>query len=1003
MKLCKNFSKRKKIVLLSVCYSIAAIFLAVIIAANVVTSMYAPIITTYLGHSTFKVINNDDDTTNTEYYSRKFTSEEQRLNYEKALCEKIEGEGIVLLKNESNALPLSTSERHVTLLGVASRDIIYGGTGSGNVDTSNVLSLAEALEQKGINVNQTAVNYYLTGTGKKYVSTTKNIAGGGEYVINECPQFTSKITNSYPDYHDAAIVVFNRAGSESSDLPTASKQDSSKSYLELTSEEEQVLTHANANFDKIIVLINSATPMELGFLEKEEYGIDAALWIGQPGQTGLLAVGAVLTGEINPSGGLVDTWAYDSLGSPAIINQGSFSVSNYIESENGVKSYDHITSYMVYAENIYVGYRYYETRYEDCVLNQGEADGNFGITANGETSWSYQKEVQYPFGYHSSYTTFSYSDYQVNEKDDHYEVSVKVTNNGNYDGKEIVQVYIQSPYTQYDIDNHIEKASVELVGFAKTSLLTKNGGNETVTVNVPKSLLAAYDADNKKTYIVEEGTYYLAVANDAHNAINNILKAKGKTTATGLDKDGDTSLVKSINVNKDETTYAVSLATNYPITNQFDDVDVRKYDSNFKYLSRNNWKNTYPVPYGTDKKWAFTIDMLNGSDATQNYTKEDTSLEMPNQNAQNNLTLATLIGKDFDDPAWELLLDEMSYKELADLVRLGGYQTQAVTSVGIPGTIDLDGPAGISTAAGISVSLDEKAFAWVCEVALSSTWNVDLVHEMGEMIGEDALANSQKTQNVCGWYAPGMNIHRTPYSGRNFEYYSEDGFLSGKMGAAEISGAVNKGVIIYMKHYALNDQEIGRTGGSMFCNEQAVRQLYLKPFELSTIEGGANGVMASMNRIGLKWSGGHKGLMTETLRNEWGFKGIAITDQASYKSFYYANMRQGLEAGTTMWLNTDNTLWLDEHQLQGYETNALLLKHLRFASKTILYTVANSMAMNGISSSSKIVAVDPLWKSWLVGVNVSLSIVVTLSGAFATYLLVLLIKSKKEPKIIENK
>lgn len=954
----KKESNVKSIVI----YAVSLFLVVALVVGNILAFSYASIISLYLGHETYK-LEDSGGTGDSTYFDRVFSSEEERLIAEAELCELIEAEGIVLLKNDNDVLPVATSSgsTKVSVFGVGGRDFVYGGTGSGSVDTSTAPTLIDALLESGYSVNETLQEFYTNGRGKNYISTTANISGGGEYVINECPEsaFTNPVKNSFTNYNDMALVVFNRAGSESSDLPKVSKQDPTRSYLELTAEEESLLSmvaREEYGFKRIVVIINSATPMELGFLNKAEYNIDACLWVGNVGQSGMYAIGEVLCGNVNPSGALVDTYAYDTLGAPAIQNQGAYSFTNATNSKGN--------SYMVYAEGIYVGYRYYETRYEDTILGSGNAGCMAGVTRNGASGWNYADEVQFPFGYGLSYTEFVWSSYSVTEKDHAYEVSVTVKNVGSAAGKDIVQVYMQSPYTQYDIEKGIEKASIELVGYSKTKLLEPDE-EETLTISVPKELLKVYDAKGHGTYIVEGGNYYFTVATDAHDAVNNILAAKGKTVADGMDYDGNTAMVTGMAVEEDLETYAFSQETGNPISNQFADVDIQTYDPNFSYLSRNDWEGTYPVTY-QNGKWEAPETILNSIEIS--YQDRDDSIEFPVQNADNGLTLAMLMNEDINSEIWDDLLDQMSYDELVRLVKDGGYMIQAIQSISAPGALNLDGPAGIISAAGIIITLDEQPFSWVCEVVLASTWNDKLAKQMGEMVGEDALANSQGDQKVNGWYAPAMNIHRTAYSGRNFEYYSEDSFLSGAMAAAEIKGATSKGLICYIKHFAVNDQETNRTGGVMLANEQSVRQLYLYPFEVAIREGGSMGLMVSMNRIGSEWVGAHKGMMTETLRKEWGFEGIALTDQASYSSFSYMDIREGLAAGTTMWLNTDKNLWLE--QLGDYANNPLLLTQLRTAAKYILYTVSRSSAMNGLNATAKIVPVMPTWQIWLITLDV---------------------------------
>ena len=462
--------------------------------------------------------------------------------------------------------------------------------------------------------------------------------------------------------------------------------------------------------------------------------------------------------------------------------------------------------YIVYEEGIYVGYRYYETRYEDVVLGN-ESASNF----------NYEEQVQFPFGYGLSYTTFDWTDYTVTENEDNFTITVTVTNTGDYAGKETVQIYMQKPYTEYDKENQLEKASVELVGYDKTEVL-EPGASELVEIEVSKELLKAYDAYGYGTYIVEEGNYYLAAGENAHDTLNNILVAKGASV------DGDVALTHLyVQAELDTTTYAVA-DTGNAIENQMEDVDIKAYDTEFKYLSRNDWTGTWPTVYA-EGLWEAPEELLK---ALEIIVTENPDAVMPEFNViseeYGELKLADMIGLDYDDPKWEAYLNQFDKDELYQYISHAGYGTTAIEGEGVPGVIHKDGPAGISsTLAGGNIN----CMGYPPAVVLASTWNVDLAEARGKLVGEDSLSS-----DVTVWYAPAMNIHRTAMSGRNFEYYSEDGFLSGVMGAAETAAFQSKGGIVTIKHFAINDQESNRIGGSMFCNEQSARELYLLPFQM---------------------------------------------------------------------------------------------------------------------------------------------------------------------------
>lgn len=894
--------------------------------ADIATFIYGQSITMFLGSQTYKV----EGGTGAIYYESDYEDSEQLLTAEEELCQEVEEEGIVLLRNEENTLPLDAGSR-ISILGQNSVDMVYGGVGAGSVDASKAPKLKEALEYSGFEVNPILWDFYDSGEAASYRKVVPSVTGLGTYEINEVPQniYTDEVKASFEEYDDAALVVIGRSGGESADIDV--------DYLEFSKEEKDMLHMAVTHFDKVIVILNTNNPMELGLLEEED--VEACLWIGAVGQTGNYAIGEVLRGAVNPSGSLVDTYAYDNFSAPAMVNFGDYSIINS-DVANGNK-------YLVYQEGIYIGYRYYETRYEDVVLGNEDISG-----------YNYEEQVQYPFGYGLSYTEFEWSDYKVTEEDDAFVVEVIVTNIGDMHGKDTVQVYMQSPYTQYDKDNNIEKASVELAGYAKTKEL-EPGDAEKVSIRIDKESMRTYDADGQGSYIVDAGDYYFAAGQDSHDALNHILAAKGKTKADGMTEDGQSGFTyKYAQKEMDTDTYAFSAETGNEIKNQFKDADIRMYDDEFAYLSRKNWTETWPTLYA-DGELTASDELLKALEISY---QENPDAEMPKfdtiSDEYGELTLAGLIGADYDDPRWNALLNQMSKEEIYNLVRKSGYLTMNIDSISAPKTVDKDGPAGISaTLTGGNVS----CMAYPSEMIFASTWDQELIERVGRMIGEDSLSSG-----VTIWYAPAMNIHRTPFSGRNYEYYSEDAYLSASMGAAECRGVQEKGVIVTIKHFALNDQEINRYGVSVFSNEQAIRELYLAGFEGAVRDGDANGVMTSMNRVGTRWSGGHYGLITETLRNEWGFLGLIVTDQTSFASFNYCDIREGLEAGTDMWLNVATNMW----RLSDEELNATVMTQMRESAHNILYQIANSNAMNGISADARVVSITPNWKYMRIGMNI---------------------------------
>lgn len=908
-------------------YVIAVVLAVATVVGNVYALKYSDLISVHFGENTSKVVSTGKKPA--VQFNAKYTSEAQRETALEHFGTQISQEGITLLKNEHNTLPLNKGAK-ISVLGQDSVDPVYGGGGAGSVDTKKAISLTKSLKDAGFDLNQKLTDFYTNGAGKPYRKTNLDAYGKGKLSVNEVPAsaYTDDVKNSFTQYNDAALVVIGRSGGESSDL-SMKKLDTGSTYLSLDKNEKDMLAMAQANFKKIVVLLNTQNPMELGPLD-DYSNIDSVVWIGSLGQTGAPAVGQVLNGTVNPSGHLPDTYAYDSQGAPSVANSGSTSIANSKDPFG--------RAYMVYAEGVYVGYRYYETRYEDKVLG----------TAN-VGDYDYAKQVEYPFGYGLSYTTFKQGNPTMREDGKNLQFSVPVTNTGKRAGKDTVQIYMQSPYTSYDKSNGIEKPSVQLVGYAKTNTL-KPGASQSVNVSVPKESMKSYDAKGKGTYILDAGDYYFASGSNAHAALNNILAAKGKTQAAGMDANGEAAkAVKKTVGATDSRTYSTSQSTGSKITNQFADADIQKYEPQFKYLSRSDWTGTWPKTF-SNGSWTAPESFTK---ALAIDTKQSDPASKPQVGVQSSkygkLNVAMLAHAKASDPAWNALISQMSAKELDELVRIGGYATKPVKSIGLPATVDKDGPAGISS----TLVGGKNGMGYPTEVVVGATWNPQIAREYGEMIGEDSLA-----LGVTVWYAPGCGIHRSPYGGRAFEYFSEDPYLSGEMTAGVVAGAASKGVVSTVKHFALNDQETNRMGGAMFANEQAIREVYLKPFEIAVRQGGATGVMVSMNRIGARWTGGDKGLMTNTLRDEWGFNGLAVTDQASYSVFAYEDMREGLEAGTDLWLNTDAKLW----KVPDDQVNDGLTANRQRAAKHIVYAFSRSNAMNGISVDSKVVAVTPLWR-----------------------------------------
>lgn len=917
---------------LSVFTGIVAVLCVLI---TVVFSIFDNTVALIVKQNFWDVVNEDKDS---QYYTLDFDSVEENMAYKKDLCERLEGEGAVLLMNKEHALPLEKGA-NVSTFSSSSVNLVYGGTGSGGVDASTAPTLKEALTDSGFKVNDTLWSFYIEGAGSEYVrgSSTLDMSGSGDAATTgEVPWdvYTGEVLDSVGTYGDAAIVTFSRVGGEGSDLTFQGNN-----YLALDDNEKAMLENlaklkADGIVKKIIVLINSANTLQVDFLANESYAIDACLWIGDVGQTGINAVADILAGDVNPSGSLAATYLYDNYSSPAMVNMAT---TQYVNAD--VLGLPDTSSryYVVYQEGIYVGYRYYETRYEDVVMGTAKV-GDF----------DYHSDVAYPFGFGLSYTEFVYSDMNTiyNAETDQFEVTVTVTNTGDtYAGKETVQVYSQSPYTEYDKTNKVEKASATLVGFEKTDILAP-GESETVTVYVDKSELASYDAYGAKTYILDEGRYYLTVATDAHNAVNNILTAKGytpETTENRMDEEGDAALVYAWEQAEfDATTYAVS-STGYEITNQFDNGDVTQYeglDTNISYVSRSDWQGTFPTEIPVLEA---TEQLAKDLEDVQYNPANYETMEMPTMGAENGLKLVDMIGLSYDDPQWEKLLDQLTFEEMASLIGDGFHWQMPVEGIDAPGSHDENGPQGLTT----GLVGGGTAMAYTSEDVMAATFNHELMKEVGISMGNDCLAG-----DVMFLYGTGNNIHRTSFGGRNFEYYSEDGFLSGEICAAEVAGIESKGIGVLMKHCVLNDFEANRLGVNVWANEQAIREIYLKAFQAPIEDAKANGVMTAYNRIGTVWAGGNYNLVTNVLRNEWGCEGKIITDNTGSAECNYMNAADGIMSGGSIF----DAMMTREDHFYEYEDDAVIVNAMREASHRDLYAMANGAGMNGVGPNTEIKA-----------------------------------------------
>ena len=982
---------------------ISAVLFAFTMIGGPIANSYSAIINMVLGTESTKTIGDPGKT----YYEADFTSSEEQASSAQDICAQIVSSGATLLLNRDGALPLQQGSK-VSLFGTSSADFVYGGTGSGGMDTSSAQTLKDALEQDGFQVNPTLWNFYTTGAGKDYGLVTASgslnnyIFDNAGFLVNEVPQsvYTDTEWNSVSDYGDAAIVVLGRICGEGADLPWYGSGDGNGNILELSNEEKDLLQalsqrKASGEIKKIIVLLNTTNAMELDFLNPEicgtDYGIDACLWVGEVGQTGIQSIGDLLNGTTNPSGRLVDTYCYDNLTSPAIQNAHATSYTN--SADKGLSfSGSNNEKYVAYQEGIYVGYRYYETRYEDIVLGTANV-GNY----------DYASTVAYPFGYGLSYTNYTYGSLSFTDEGEQFVFNVDVTNTGSVDGENSVLIYMQSPYTDYDRQNGIEKSSVELVGFAKVSVPA--GQTVTATIPVNKSEMRTYDANGKETYIVDSGNYYFATGNGAHEALNNILAAKeqnGDTSNGTVDLNrivGDYNPQLAVcyqQENFDDTTYATG-KNGTEITNQLNHADLNKFDddssNDIVYVSRSNWQDTMPKAEITPTSYQAAVQIAANDEMVTlltNTTSSGTgelSSTMPVMGAKNGLNLAQFVGVPLDGSitvddktyTWDDLMDQVSFSEMSKLIGQAYHSTAPVASVNKPATKDENGPQGITA----TLTGGASSTSYTSADLLAATFDTSLAEAVGRSMGNDCLLANGKMYS--GIYGPGVNIHRTPYSGRNFEYYSEDPFVSGKICSAEVSGIQSKGVYVYLKHFALNDQETARDGISVWTNEQAAREIYLQAFEYPVEEANAHCVMTSFNRIGCVWAGGDYNLLTNILKNEWGMDGFAVTDFSNSNN--YMDVIQGLLAGGDAWDCNDANKW--SAKLNEQKDNPQVVNAMRAATERILYTVSNSNAMNGVSPNMQIVEVRTWWQNAIIACDIIFGIATVLSIA-------MLIKSRQK-------
>ena len=858
------------------------------------------------------------------------------------VAEEIMEDGIVLLKNES-LLPLNETKK-LNIFGWESINPAYGGAGSGGInDLYEIVSLNQGLENAGFSINQELVDFYNNyGADNPEMSIQKQ-----SWTLPEPPvdTYSDELIKSAKEYSDVAVVVLSRkAGEGHNDIPMdvrkAAYDNNSdeyddfpegEHYLQLSQTERDMVDMVCSNFDNVIVVYNGANQFELGFAD-EYPQIKSVVWCPGTGNVGFNALGKVFSGEVNPSGKTPDTFIYDMTTAPWWNNAEKTEYTNLadmaVEGMNAGTAQVYAPAFTNYVEGIYVGYKYYET-----AAQEGAID--------------YDKTVQYPFGYGLSYTEFEQKMGELEEKDGQISVDVEVTNTGDVAGKDVVEVYYKPPYT----NGGIEKSSANLIEFAKTDLL-QPGESQTVTVTFSIEDMASYDENNAKAYVLEKGDYVISINSDSHTVLD-------QKTYTA-DKD---VVYKGENKRASDDTAA---------TNVFEDAK-----GDITYLSRAdhfaNYEEATAAPASAElgEPYVSEYHLNSNFDKTTYLNDEDV---MPTTGADNGLTLADMRDADYDDPRWEKLLDQLTVDEMANMIAMAGYQTAAMDSVGKVATLDFDGPAAINNNfTGVG------SIGFPIEVVVASTWNKELAQAWGECMGKIS-----QEMGAEGWYAPGMNTHRTAFGARNYEYFSEDGVLAGNMGAKAVEGARKYGVYSYIKHFALYEGNAKMV--SVWSNEQAIREIYLKPFEISVKQGGANAVMVSWSFLGDKWTGESSNLMNTVLRDEWGFRGMALTDFFRNNGHGFMNADAALANGVDAMLSTFNG---EENNVANPEHPTSVLQ-MRNACKNVMYTVVSSWAYDGEHEETGM----ENWKKAGIGIDIVIAL-------FMAGMEVLVIRGYKKRKNVE--
>lgn len=943
---------------LAIWIPVIALVTIITVVANVAMNVATGWIASQFGAGTYTFTNSEASADwDTEYYQADYDSIDDVDAASLALVEEIGAGGIVLAKNDGAALPLAAGAQ-VTMLGRAAADPIYGGSGSGSVDTNSAVTARMGLENAGFGVNEpvySAIEAFAVENPRGYIEMDKPDVS--TYYIGEMPVAGYEAqASSFTEFGDAAVVFIGRPGGEGGDL-TQDMTDwddnaqPGQHQLELNQDERDMIALAEDRFETVVVVVNASTTIELGDLQ-DDARVDAILLAGSPGATAFNALGRILNGDVNPSGRTVDLWAADFTKDPTFANVGDFQYTNLspsypvsvTESATSNAEVTDEATFVNYAEGIYFGYRYYET-------------------ADAEGFIDYDEAVVYPFGYGLSYTDFAWqiASTEAGAVDGSIAVTVNVTNTGAAAGRDVVQLYYSAPYTT----GGIEKPEVLLGGFAKTGLI-EPGASEQVTIEIAVEDMASYDYLEDRAYVLEAGEYELSIRTDSH------------TVAAGTEPftytvDADVVYSGDDHRASDET----------EVTNRFDDVSAQftteGETGRIQVFSRADFAGTFPTA-PTDEMLVADDAVAAGFEAWDHEGAADGfDGEMPTTGASTELSLIDMRGLAKDDEKWDELLDSLSVGDMTSMLLNGAYQTAAIGSIGKPQTLEPDGPAGFSSFINSAIN----GTAYPSEVLIAQTWDVELGTAMGVMLGNEAIF-----KNINGWYAPAVNLHRSPFGGRNFEYYSEDPVLSGLMLTAVSNGIGTKGVYTMIKHFAMNEQETNRVnnGIATWATEQTIREVYLKPFEiavkniemdvkyLSDDEGtvsettiGAAGIMSSFNRIGATWAGGSAALMDTVLRGEWGFEGFGITD---FNLYPYMNPNQGIDAGSDLMLTFQPSKSFSD------SSSAKAVADIRQATHNILFTVANSNAMNGLAPGATVEYTPPAWVVWQIVITVLVGLLI---------------------------